>query len=219
MASFPSTIAGLPAKETRDLLRFAGETFYAQRIALKCDWPLPRAQALMAALESAGYVRRREVDQEGDILWERSDLGQRLVCARFLPRLRRATAETLLDGVVERARSLNRDPGTLYFIARLSVFGSYLDAEAATLGDLDVGVVLQQRRGLEARDFAGMRPWDFPELRHLRNGSGYIALHQDAETLGTPLRMVLTATAADVPPFDRERARRRERGRAAGWVR
>lgn len=209
MAAFPQTIAGLPAKQVRDLLFFCGLTFYAQRIAMKLKWPLKRAVDLMLALEKEGYVERLKVDEDLDISWQRSRLGQRLVCARFGQRLKRATAEGILDGVVERVRALNQQAHSVKYVSRLCVFGSYLDPKVATLGDIDLGYSLSPRPGVEAeKDYRRAWALDRDYLRFVRGRSAYVAMNPMSvvEAMKTQVRELLTASDAEVPAFDRARA-------------
>jgi len=110
-------------------------------------------------------------------------------------RIKRSTADKLLEGLTERALQINKDPYYLYKVSRLVVFGSYVnDPEMDTLGDLDIGFLLepkhsgQMQESLERKrsksapgylDWMTAMFWSQEEvLRRLRNRSAYISLHR-----------------------------------------
>jgi predicted nucleotidyltransferase len=71
--------------------------------------------------------------------------GNALAQASFGNPVSRATATRLLPQVIERARAYNADPGRLLTVARIEVFGSYLDPAIDRLGDLDLAVSTLRR--------------------------------------------------------------------------
>ncbi len=106
-------------------------------------------------------------------------------------RIRRSTADRLLDGVKERIIQANANDSFCYRIKRAVVFGSYVnDPDKDTLGDLDIGIEFEAKyppnseefrnKEMECRSsswFAAMA-WPKEEVvRYLRNRSGYISIH------------------------------------------
>ena len=106
-------------------------------------------------------------------------------------RIRRSTADRLLDGVKERILLANADECFCYRIKRAVVFGSYVnDPEKDTLGDLDIGIEFEakypqnspeyQSKMYECNtsDWLVAAAWPKNEvIRFLRNRSGYISIH------------------------------------------
>lgn len=74
-----------------------------------------------------------------------------LARARFGKALPRKKAEALVDKAVAAAKALNALPpeAPFYWVTRLAVFGSYLDAQKSELGDLDLAWEVVQRPGVE----------------------------------------------------------------------
>ncbi|MBR4685952.1 MAG: hypothetical protein IKP04_05425 [Candidatus Methanomethylophilaceae archaeon] len=106
-------------------------------------------------------------------------------------RIKRSTADRLLDGVKERILLANANESFCYRIKRAVVFGSYVnDPDRDTLGDLDIAVEFEAKyppnseefrdKEMECRSsswFAAMA-WPKEEVvRYLRNRSGYISIH------------------------------------------
>ena len=98
-------------------------------------------EPLLATLESAGYIA--QMHQNGQTWWHLTPSGERLGDAKFTRRISRATAERLLNGVMERIGIINTDPTALYHVRGLWVLGSYL-SNTLTLGDLDLVVELER---------------------------------------------------------------------------
>lgn len=66
--------------------------------------------------------------------------------------LPRKKAEALLQKAIENAEAVNAEPpsAALYYVTRLSVFGSFLDESRQELGDLDIAWSIEERPGVEA---------------------------------------------------------------------
>jgi predicted nucleotidyltransferase len=73
-----------------------------------------------------------------------------LARARFGKPLSRKKAEALVKKAVSAAKALNALPpeAPYYWITRLAVFGSYLDAQKSELGDLDLAWSVEKRPGV-----------------------------------------------------------------------
>lgn len=106
-------------------------------------------------------------------------------------RIRRETADRLLEGIRERILQTNADEGFCYRVSRAVVFGSYVnDLDKYMLGDLDIGIRFEPRYPLDSPEFrakeAECRTSDFLKamawpknevVRFLRGGSPYISIH------------------------------------------
>lgn len=73
-----------------------------------------------------------------------------LARARFGKPLPRKKAEELVNKAVAAAKALNALPpdAPYYWVTRLAVFGSYLDAKKSELGDLDLAWEVEERPGV-----------------------------------------------------------------------
>jgi hypothetical protein len=67
-----------------------------------------------------------------------------VVPPKKLRRMKRATAETMLAAVIERAKAINGNADLLCPVSELRVFGSYL-TDSPSLGDLDIACRLVRR--------------------------------------------------------------------------
>lgn len=106
-------------------------------------------------------------------------------------RIRRETADRLLEGLRERILLANANNSFCYRIKRAVVFGSYVnDPEKDTLGDLDIGIEFEAKYPPNSEEFRNKErecrssswfaamAWPKEEVvRYLRNRSGYISIH------------------------------------------
>jgi hypothetical protein len=140
------TICGVPAPAARQLMR----AYFDQRPAeVACDVLGADRSAVrerLCAFETAGYIQRAGQDSgTGDEWWMTTIKGNALAQASFGNPISRATSTRLLAQVIERARAYNADPARLLTVARIEVFGSYLDPAIVRLGDLDLAVSTVRR--------------------------------------------------------------------------
>jgi hypothetical protein len=97
------------------------------------------------ALAVDGWLKVNVEDLDGETWWETTTKGNALAQASFGRPITRATAQRHLAAVVDRAQTFNSNGTYLIDIAELLVFGSYLDPDATTLGDLDLAVAFRSR--------------------------------------------------------------------------
>jgi hypothetical protein len=149
------TVAGLDPKVARSLVRgcMHGPT-YERNVAYRAKVDATSAVAGLQLLEAGGFVAHDEHD--GNARWVTTTAGNALAMASFLKPITRARAEELLDAVRVRAAAYNADPLHFLRISRLRVFGSYLDQDAALLGDLDLAIEFLDLGGpqLSTADYA-----------------------------------------------------------------
>jgi hypothetical protein len=149
-----STIAGFPAIQIRDLLRFGkrGVWFFARGAADLLKIGDEEADTLLDRLARDGYVTRptdrnlRERDA-----WQVTDKGSRLAMASAGKPVRRATADKAIKEFLERVKTVKENPEFLFKVAQVIIFGSYLDASRESVGDVDVWIQLRPRYKNEVR--------------------------------------------------------------------
>lgn len=105
---------------------------------------LAEARLTWEQLVAEGFI---ETTPEGDRPTDRMD---ELARARFGKPLPRKKADTLVSKTVAAAAALNALPpeAPYYWVTRLAVFGSYLDAQKLELGDLDLAWEVVERPGV-----------------------------------------------------------------------
>ena len=57
----------------------------------------------------------------------------------------RRRADAIISEITERAKEINENDSFAYRVAKVAVFGSYLNSDKAKLGDLDLAADLVQR--------------------------------------------------------------------------
>jgi hypothetical protein len=198
------TIAGYPGIRVRQLFRrvFRYDSWTDEDVAEEMGISKRKAAALVAALVAEGYLETADAWHKSMAKWEPSRKGASLTMASAAKPIRRATADRLVKGLVERAGML-MDPTRheyAFVVTELIVFGSYL-TDRPDLGDVDFAVRWQTRfedkdqqyacrkARVRAAKAAGKRfHWwfletEWPEVevqRFLKGPSQYVSLH-DAE--------------------------------------
>jgi predicted nucleotidyltransferase len=104
----------------------------------------PDREAL-ARLEADGYVELIAGYQWGPS-YRTTTRGNAVANHRWTKPITRKTADRLLAEAVARAEEFNADDTRATVIARVRVFGSYLNPEKDRLGDLDLGLDIRFRR-------------------------------------------------------------------------
>ncbi len=132
-------IAGLPARDVRRFMRdAAGFIFRVRTVTEVLGCYELRALELLENLQNEGLIAATED------FWEATERGHALAMARAAPPLRRATAERLIEQVVERAREINLDDRLAYRVCWLALFGSSL-AGVERPNDVDIASSLKAR--------------------------------------------------------------------------
>jgi hypothetical protein len=161
-----ATIAGLPVKRVRELLRFIGDRAYVPEVIAERffrDDDVEGARHILSALVAEGLL-----ENERDRYWV-TEQGRRLRVASFLPRINRAKADRVISGLLDRAAAINADDKRDFRIAAIFVFGSYL-TDSDDLGDVDIAVEFEYRqRGVREREaWKALQGRD----RYLHHGAG-----------------------------------------------
>lgn len=146
----PKPLPSIPAeqalsflKDTRGLL-----TWTARDLAKALRLSLPEANEVLAVLEAQGYVKR--VKEKGE--WLTTPAGES-VSGSKLPRFTRESVERALAALVERIKTVNRDPKSPFIIPSAVAFGDFL-SDLSRVQAADVGIELK-RRGSEADSLIG----------------------------------------------------------------
>lgn len=193
-------LGGVEVVELRRLLRLVrGAVFTPAGFADAIKAESHEAAPLFAVLESQGLIESGadpwdepfllgdDEDPDGDDIewWRTSVAGNALAKARIGKPMSWLEGQRLLAGLVERARDVNDDPGELFIIESIELYGSLTRPSADTVGDVDVRVLVSHR-------FNGRAHVD--ELWRRRPGNPLAA----AEAALRQLRRVLTGGSSRI---------------------
>lgn len=140
-------VSGLPAPVA---VTFLGHFQGAGRIAASykpalLDPEYGTDRDALTRLEADGYVEQIEDSQWGPA-YRTTTAGNAVAMHQWTKRITRKTADRLLAEAITRAEAFNADDSRATVIARIRVFGSYLDPHQDRLGDLDLGLDVRFRR-------------------------------------------------------------------------
>jgi predicted nucleotidyltransferase len=204
------TIAGVRLMKVRDFLRWTGDSS-VQLDAIKerfgCDQA--RGEQIEKTLIDAGYLEDDPNETKPGKWYIVSALGRQLCNAKFVRRISRPEAETLVAGLLERVKLVNERDELTHRVTEVRVFGSYL-SDKADLGDVDLAVQYTPRRlthieeakqraaqsGKSMSNFLQIITYGTQEIRQiLKNRSPYLSLHEhgEPEQLGVAYRVLFTA--------------------------
>lgn len=184
-------IAGLPADVARSIVRLCrGREIVATAATELLESSEQTPEVVFADMAAAGYLKKVSTDRDGDDWWDTTILGNALAMASFGKPISRGTADRLVSGMLERAQEYNADPEKPLFIHRLRAFGSYLDPDVGSVGDVDVELVYGRRitdpravslyTAASGRSFGSYMDqlyWPLRELvQHLKNRSAFISI-------------------------------------------
>ncbi len=190
-------IAGQPAKVVRDFARVSGgDIWNAERIAehFGVDDGVGQLRRLVRAKILERDKHYTDMTEGGPWYKSGPEAG-RLACATFTKPITRARADELLQGVIARAKEINkRAPFDFGHVVReIRVFGSYTDETCESLGDVEIAVDIPRHPALSDQEYDGLayeksdgRSLDFfsrlamnqnDTLRFLKNRHPHISLH------------------------------------------
>jgi hypothetical protein len=164
-------VVGRPAIQVRDALRkLVGKEISVESVALAFGVDLTEADKLFHDLVSAKYigceVRRKlpgqmlvelfaKGGQPTDDMLAKHGVdeirycvdyeGMRLIGTRFVKRITRRQAESLIEAFLVRVGQVNGRDELTHRVTEVRVFGSYL-THAETLGDIDLAVSLEGKQ-------------------------------------------------------------------------
>lgn len=213
-------VAGLPATVARDVVRiYRGNPRVAESAGdiLTADG-VDDIKGVFALLKEEGYLEVDHIDEDGVAWWQTTTKGNALAMASFGKPITRKTADRLVAGMLERARSYNADPAKPLAILRIRIFGSYLNPQIDPLGDVDVELTTARRPGFDpfaygqasGKNFGSFIDhvmWaDVEVARHLANRSVAINITtEDVDLIGAQTTVIYeldddkSARPADVP--------------------
>ena len=145
---------GLPILKVREVLRQAvkGRLWGSSKkeviikVAHIIKQSTETAQKLIAQLSKENYIVWEKEKFPEYIQFEltETDKGRRFSMAKATSPISREKADHLLNELIERAKTINKNSELVFIVERIDVFGSYL-TEKKFLGDLDVGIKLVRR--------------------------------------------------------------------------
>jgi hypothetical protein len=133
---------GVPIKTARELMRAYRHPQMLDIAAGLLGMSDEAARKSLLLFQKAGYLEDGEMPPIET--WVTTIKGNALANASFLS-FKRTAAEKQLQGIIERAQTYNADPTKVRTVTQLIVFGSYLNSEQETLGDLDVAYHIVHR--------------------------------------------------------------------------
>lgn len=160
------------------------------------------SKEIIDILVNNGYLKIKKVETGSHVRHELvpTAKGNRLGNASALPPITREKATLLLNDLIDRAKSINKNDDLVYYVESLKVFGSYF-SDTDVLSDLDIGVKLSSRlegdrfmeqnqqrinhainKGKKFRNFVDEVTWPHTEvIKMLKGGKRYINLHNEEE--------------------------------------
>lgn len=163
-------IAGLPVLKVRDLLK-KRESFNVDAIEYLLKVSRIEAQRILNELVSGGYLEPRE-GREGS--YEKTPLGLRLATVSGTPRMTRAKADELILQAVTRAMEIAQDPDFTLEVKRMVLFGSYLDPQVQDLGDVDIAIDIDMKKGMTQEDLQAERDREADRGRQFGNYGSFL---------------------------------------------
>lgn len=139
-------VGGLPLREVCVLLRKLRQTEWRSQAEFLDLVPIrpSRGLELLRALKSEGYLASSDRGRWGRT-WHLSDLGYRVAAARLGKPFRRQTAQRHLVQFLQRVMEVRDDRRWPSIVTTVILFGSLLDSERESVGDVDLAVRLAHR--------------------------------------------------------------------------
>jgi hypothetical protein len=104
------------------------------------------AKRVFAALLAEGYLEPHEPEHKSDeAKYHTSMKGRRLAAANLTKRFDRAKADNEVAALIARANEINARDELVFFVHKITAFGSYL-TDSNDLGDIDLVVEVAPRR-------------------------------------------------------------------------
>jgi hypothetical protein len=204
--------AGQSFRKLRDFLRAKREIFTPKAVVQHFGIDITNE------LQAKGLIEPY-VSPSGETIspdwFQVSPLGLRLANVRLIPRISRAKAEKIVADMLARARIINDTPELLFWISKITVFGSFI-TDAKDVGDIDLFVEMKAKMGEPGKDRLG-RDWtvallerarnsdqqfstysqelDYAEVevaRLLKNRNPYLAFMKEVDSLDTAKRVIFS---------------------------
>jgi predicted nucleotidyltransferase len=196
--------------EVRDFLRWTGKcSVQLEAIRERFDCDLAKAEQIEKALIDAGFIEDDPNEPKPGNWYVVSALGRQLSNAKFVRRITRPEADTLVAGLLDRVKLVNERDELTHRVTEVRVFGSYL-GDKADLGDVDLAVQFTPRRATRVEEaklraaqsgktmgnYLQMITYGRHEVRQiLKNRSPYLSIHEygEPEELGVPFQVLFRA--------------------------
>jgi predicted nucleotidyltransferase len=137
------------------------------------------ADAILRAAAGAGYLE----PVRGDLgMWERKIQANALAHSKPSSRVGWTVIEEVLTAVLEECAAINAEPDHLMYIDEVVLFGSALDNDRKSYGDIDLDIMVRKRPDFEGRETVTETILERVSASKLRNsilGPTYAAEGQD----------------------------------------
>ncbi|WKW51402.1 hypothetical protein [Rhodomicrobium lacus] len=210
-----TAIAGMPIKTVRDAIRemnrhdINDQGWSVETLAADMKISVTHAEWICETLREQGVLERKP--QLQNTLWHQrgryygmGETGTRFINASMLKRIDRVKVNKLIAELIERAKQINADNNLCCFINEIRLFGSAMDEEAESFGDIDICYVMARRKlpaeqnswtdwNIARADLSSRRGMTFAEQlyygeievrRILKDRSPYISLHDLNDVVG-----------------------------------
>jgi len=148
------TIAGFPAYAVRNLMRYIRlhDAVTGGFVAHILKIEEPDGDILAAKLRKLGFLKKLKDSELPSVAgkgtktpwYEITDLGISLALASGASRIKRRTADKIIEQLLDRVNQVNLDDRFLYSVTAVVAFGSYL-SDSPDLGDIDLAIQLTPR--------------------------------------------------------------------------
>lgn len=131
------TICNIPILKIRDYFsHIRPERITPEKISQHFEIDKKHTQELIQTLLDEGYIE--PVDSE----YQLTVKGNALCVARYTSPLNKAKADKLFKEFMERVEEINTNDYYLYKVAKIILFGSYIDPEKTDFADIDIAFEL-----------------------------------------------------------------------------
>jgi hypothetical protein len=207
-------IAGLPIKSVRDAIREMNrhdgndDGWRVDMLAAHLKISATHAEWLCETLAEQGVLecapRPDTRWHERGIYYKLGETGTRFINARMLKRIDRAPVDKLITDLLARVKEINANRDLCYFVNEIRLFGSAINRNAESFGDVDICYVLVRRKlppqykdwtawnearanlsgRLNMMFFSKIVYGETEVRRMLKNGSPYLSLHDLDDVVG-----------------------------------
>lgn len=163
LISREDVIAGMPSVRARDLMRAIRDSAVSLGgLAGFLIEPDEQAPDVVRCLAEEGYLCRVEPEERGRFFYDVGEIppggtfedldywgttvaGNALAKARIGKPMSRQKAVKIVDDFIDRVKTINSDPDSLFAVHRVELFGSYANPDRHEVGDVDARVLLERR--------------------------------------------------------------------------
>ena len=142
-------ILGISIVRIRELFRHHNQNhiaaFGTQNIARYLHLETEMAERLAHELEQQGYIDKKPRYSEEDQIWQITMKGNALSLASAAKPITRKTADKAVADFIQRVKKVNADPGYLWKVTIVVLFGSYINTSNPRINDVDIAIILKPK--------------------------------------------------------------------------